>query len=329
MDNAIKAIKAAKEALKEKQNGDPTDIRVTFSGTNNTYDKLLYGWQFYTDWKVGDGLSASTTTGGGANLSGTAANGANRNLSLQVDVTFKALKDGVDLATSWKQMGLRLRSSAINGSNKEADFYIVRPTDVTMENGSFHLSIPLSEIKTANIDWADVKELNVFCDVADQYRQDTSGAACDAVTVTFADAKIAATGTVVEPDKAALNKAIADAEAKLADGNRYTPDSLAALNTALTKAKAAQSSSDQTAINAAAKALNDAIAALRSYRLGDVDGDSTVAAADALIALQAANGALTLTADQALAANVDGQAGVSVIDALMILHAAAGKITLG
>ena len=165
--------------------------------------------------------------------------------------------------------------------------------------------------------------------MADQYRQDTSGAACDAVTVTFADAKIAATGTVVEPDKAALNKAIADAEAKLADGNRYTPDSLAALNTALTKAKAAQSSSDQTAINAAAKALNDAIAALRSYRLGDVDGDSTVAAADALIALQAANGALTLTADQALAANVDGQAGVSVIDALMILHAAAGKITLG
>mgnify|MGYP007081837778 FL=1 len=63
--------------------------------------------------------------------------------------------------------------------------------------------------------------------------------------------------------------------------------------------------------------------------MGDVDGDSTVAAADALIALQAANGALTLTADQALAANVDGQAGVSVIDALMILHAAAGKITLG
>ena len=329
VDNAIKAIKAAKEALKEKQNGDPTDIRVTFSGTNNTYDKLLYGWQFYTDWKVGDGLSASTTTGGGANLSGTAVNGANRNLSLQVDVTFKALKDGVDLATSWKQMGLRLRSSAINGSNKEADFYIVRPTDVTMENGSFHLSIPLSEIKTANIDWADVKELNVFCDVADQYRKDTSNAACDAVTVTFADAKIASTGTVVEPDKAALNKAIADAETKLADSNRYTPDSLAALNTALTQAKAAQSSSDQAAINAAAKALNDAIAALRSYCLGDVDGDGTVAAADALIALQAANGAITLTADQALAANVDGQAGVSVIDALMILHAAAGKITLG
>ena len=61
---------------------------------------------------------------------------------------------------------------------------------------------------------------------------------------------------------------------------------------------------------------------------GDVDGSGTVQAADALLALKAATGSITLSAAQQTCADVDGQPGVTVIDALMILETAAGKITL-
>ena len=61
-------------------------------------------------------------------------------------------------------------------------------------------------------------------------------------------------------DKAALNKAIADAEA--VDQSKYTDESVAALNAALDAAKAAKSATEQAVIDSAAAALNDAIAAL-------------------------------------------------------------------
>lgn len=61
---------------------------------------------------------------------------------------------------------------------------------------------------------------------------------------------------------------------------------------------------------------------------GDVDGSGTVQAADALLALKAATGCITLSVAQQTCADVDGQPGVTVIDALMILETAAGKITL-
>ncbi|MGI6265219.1 MAG: bacterial Ig-like domain-containing protein [Acutalibacteraceae bacterium] len=60
---------------------------------------------------------------------------------------------------------------------------------------------------------------------------------------------------------------------------------------------------------------------------GDVDGNEDVTAADALMALQAATGKVTLTAEQERAANVDGVDGVGASDALMILQFATGKIT--
>ncbi|MGI6264937.1 MAG: dockerin type I repeat-containing protein [Acutalibacteraceae bacterium] len=59
---------------------------------------------------------------------------------------------------------------------------------------------------------------------------------------------------------------------------------------------------------------------------GDVDGKEGVTAADALMALQAATGKITLTADQTAAADVDGQDSVTAADALMILQYATGKI---
>lgn len=397
VDNAVKAIREAKDALNEKQTGDPTDIRVTFSKSNNTYQSLLYGSQLYTNWQVGDGLSGSNTTGGGANLSGTAENGANRHLALQATVTFNALRDGVDVDACWKDMGFRLRSSAVNGSNKEADFYTILPADVTSENGTFQVSIPLSAFTTANIDWADVKELNIYCNVLDEYKKENSGENCDAFTMTLSDAKITSTGAVVEPDRTALTNAISTAEAKLVDGKTYTTETLAALNTALNEAKALLTSDDQAAINAAATKLNQAIDALQEasvvvpvdrdelnaaiqaaeakladgkvyanadalrdaltaakglsetatqeqvdaaadalndaidgleYTLGDVNGDGEVTAADALLALQAATGKVTLSAIENTAADVDTTAGIQANDALMILQAATGKIRL-
>ncbi|MGI6264095.1 MAG: dockerin type I repeat-containing protein [Acutalibacteraceae bacterium] len=61
--------------------------------------------------------------------------------------------------------------------------------------------------------------------------------------------------------------------------------------------------------------------------LGDVDQNGIVTAADALMALQAATGKITLTDAQAAVADVDGQSGVTAADALLILQFATGKIT--
>ncbi|MGI6264332.1 MAG: discoidin domain-containing protein [Acutalibacteraceae bacterium] len=59
---------------------------------------------------------------------------------------------------------------------------------------------------------------------------------------------------------------------------------------------------------------------------GDVDESGDVTAADALMALQAATGKITLTDPQTLAADVDAVSGVSAADALLILQKATGKV---
>ncbi|MGI6264942.1 MAG: glycoside hydrolase family 3 C-terminal domain-containing protein [Acutalibacteraceae bacterium] len=60
--------------------------------------------------------------------------------------------------------------------------------------------------------------------------------------------------------------------------------------------------------------------------IGELDGNEGVTAADALMALQAATGKITLTAAQTAAADVDGNGSVTAADALMILQYATGKI---
>ncbi len=61
--------------------------------------------------------------------------------------------------------------------------------------------------------------------------------------------------------------------------------------------------------------------------LGDVDGENGVAAADALLALQAATNKITLSPAQIKAANVDGKGDITANDALLILQYATKKIT--
>lgn len=363
VNNAVKAIKAAKDALKEAQQGDPADISVAFSKNQGTYQHLLYGTQFYTDWKAGDGLSASSVSDGGANLSGSAENGANRSLSLQATVTLTALKDGVDLTACWKQIGFRLRSTTINSNEKAAQFYMITPNDVKMENGTFTVSIPLSSIVTENIDWADVKELNVLCELLDPYRLGAEGDS-DALTFTLADVKIAATSGV-SVDKSKLVGAIADAKAKLDDGKTYTETTLNALKAALETAKTVNSRPEATQqeVNNALSALETAIADLREESPSadrtalnaamrtaeDMQTDGKIYSTATAAALQAA-----LTAAKNLPANavqaqvdeakdrlneaiaglrytlgdVNGDGKVRAEDALLALQAATKKITL-
>lgn len=61
-------------------------------------------------------------------------------------------------------------------------------------------------------------------------------------------------------------------------------------------------------------------------KLGDVNGDNTVSAADALYVLQAAAGTRTLTAAQKKKADYNKDGNVSAIDARKILQVVAGLI---
>lgn len=60
---------------------------------------------------------------------------------------------------------------------------------------------------------------------------------------------------------------------------------------------------------------------------GDINNDTEITAADALMALQCAVDKITLTDDQLLAADIDGTEGVTAADALLILQYAVNKIT--
>jgi hypothetical protein len=69
---------------------------------------------------------------------------------------------------------------------------------------------------------------------------------------------------------------------------------------------------------------NRTITVVESMVTGDLNGDSELTTADAVIALQMAVGARTPTT----AADVSGDGSVTSLDALMILQAVAGSITL-
>lgn len=128
-------------------------------------------------------------------------------------------------------------------------------------------------------------------------------------------------------DKTALGTAITEAKAKQADGKVYSPETTKALTDRLAEAEQLekQSGVSQEQVDTATVALTAAIDGLR-YIQGDIDGNGEVTAADALQALQAATGKITLDDLQRQAANVDGKESVSAADALLILQMATNKI---
>ena len=75
------------------------------------------------------------------------------------------------------------------------------------------------------------------------------------------------------------------------------------------------------------KAAEEALALLtKVYNYGDLNGDEKITADDALLALQAAVGKITLNEEQTVIANVDGEGEVTATDALLILQRSVDKI---
>ena len=109
------------------------------------------------------------------------------------------------------------------------------------------------------------------------------------ITVTEGEASSTAKATVKVPgtesgepevDWTALDKAIQDAEA--IDASLYTEESVAALNSALAAAKAVPADAEQNDVDAAAKALNDAIAALVEKPVDKTALDEAITAAEGI-----------------------------------------------
>lgn len=125
-------------------------------------------------------------------------------------------------------------------------------------------------------------------------------------------------------DKTALGEAIEAAqEIELAGYAASTAD---AFKTALAEAERvnADRSASQNQVDKAVQVLKAAADGL--ILLGDVDGNGSIDAADALMALQSATQKITLDKRQTIAAEVDGKAGVAATDALLILQKATRKI---
>lgn len=171
------------------------------------------------------------------------------------------------------------------------------------------------------------------------------------VTMSIRNVKIVKTGGTVDPeptpvvvDKTALNTAITAAEA-ITDLTVYTDESVATFTAALTNAKtvAADEEATQEQVDAAATALTTAQTGLTQkpepepdpepvIEYGNVngshdeEGNPTVTAEDALLALQIATGKVVATDDEKAAGDVDKTTGVQANDALLILQYATKKI---
>ena len=142
-------------------------------------------------------------------------------------------------------------------------------------------------------------------------------------------------GTVGEPDKEALNAAIAKAEA-LNEAD-YTADSWAAMQEALNNAKsvAADEDADQNAIDAAVQALNAAIEALEEIgEPGDPASDAAIQALRNLIdkanALESDDETLNaaIAAAQALLDDPDSVSASAVVAAMLDLSEAIAELNV-
>lgn len=126
-----------------------------------------------------------------------------------------------------------------------------------------------------------------------------------------------------------LKKAL---DEKITDLTPYTPQTAQAYTQALEKAQSVYDDpqATQEAVDQALADLTAAQNALVSkpvYALGDVNGDGEITATDALLALQAATGKLSLNEAEEKAADVNSQSGVTSVDALLILQFATQKIS--
>ncbi len=234
VNQALETLQTAKALLTLK---DADDKGLIFSASNGVESQLLYGTTFYTDWKTADNAPGD--------LSGTAANGANNSLYLQATFTFTALHDGVDVTTAWKSIGLRLRSSHIDGNERASLFYNVIPDQVSMdENGSFDICVPLSAVTTDKIDWSDVRGLNIISEVKDPYRFTATQDSPD-LTLTIADMRIAGLPQEIEPPVVMLGDVDGNGRVEAADALLVLQAATNKIQLNATQATAADVNSDK------------------------------------------------------------------------------------
>lgn len=231
---------------------------VRFSASDTTTQKLMYGYSFYTDWKTGDGLDIT-----GADLSGTADNGAHKKMSLKATVTLTALDPSANVAACWKQLGFRLRSSHVGNEEKAADFYDILPAQTTMTGNSIEVDIPLSAIGEGNIDWTDVRQLNVTCTVTDAYKLPSEGDS-DKIQFALTGVRIVREVTSGAVDKDELTELI-NVSIHEAD---YTAESLRTYKQAVEAGKIVRDDpmATQEQVDDAAKAIKTARRALVSAK---------------------------------------------------------------
>ncbi len=243
MGSAIGNVTAAGEVTEK--------VVINFSASNMETKNLLYGTQFFTNWKTGDGLNSV-----GADLSGTADNGAHKKMYLRATVTFTALEDGIDLSTVWTVMGFRLRG---NGQAYEAEFYNIYPKDVTMVDGSFDVSIPLSAISPKNITWTDVRQMNIYCNVADPYKLSAQG---DSTQLKWGISNARVVRDVVEGETDFDE--LADLIKTDIDKTKFTPETIAIFEKAVADGETvlANEEATQDEVDAAATAIATALKSL-------------------------------------------------------------------
>ena len=345
------AVKDVKLVIGDELPAKDPNAKMVWSTIVGDYNTLQGGTQVYIDWKSADGYPLDTEEGPGADLSGTAANGANKNYNLQIKFTFKDvdLPQDVTIDQMIKMIFVRLRSSRIDDAEKAAkglEFTLKAEGDGERlvlepdEDGVYFINVPLSMIVTENIDWTDVKQMIIRMEIADEYTG-TANMTNPYFTLSVQEAKIVDTDpenpdVPVEPtvDKTKLEALIETAQAEAAKTDTYTEDSLAALEDAIDAAQAVVDDAEATQedVDAQLTALQAAIDELDEIpvtpepELGDVNGDGKITAMDALMALQAATGKIDLTDEQKVAANVNGDEEVTAEDALVLLQYATQKI---
>ncbi|MGI6264687.1 MAG: TIM-barrel domain-containing protein [Acutalibacteraceae bacterium] len=171
VNEATAALKEARRGLKRLSSDN---ILMHFERSEGTTSQLLYGSMFYIDWKAANDVPGAHSSDPGVDLSGDADNGTDSNLHLKASVIFSTTDDKIDPATIWTELRFRLRSSFDGNDEKSSDFYRVRPAQLDSPD-AFMVDIPLSAIATSKIDWSDVKELIVQCDVVPDLRLSATG----------------------------------------------------------------------------------------------------------------------------------------------------------
>ena len=305
VDEALQALLNARENLTLRVLGE-TIFEIPASGKTYTANKSVLG----TDWLVAN--QSVDLTGRDLN-----------DLYILMTVTLTNDSDTDDAAV-FKTGKLRLGSPATSTSNDVA--YDIAGMQFNFHAGENLLYFPLYDAEKGyfengdgTIDWSQIDRFRMYIDSANKYE--------GTFTLTVGDIQILDTAEKTAVDKTELKTLL---DGKKTDLSAYKEASVQVYEALFAAANLVYSNVDATAEEVAAQValLKNADSQLVKIIYGDLTGEGKVTAEDALQALQAATGKITLTADQQKAGNVDFSTDgiVTANDALLILQFATQKI---